>query len=90
MSAAQEFYDALKSNCLLNEEQLQAAFLNLPELISVSSYFTKRLQATTGLDRRNEPLDYKVNYSVYLMYIFLRIYSLLLSASPRKKKKKIY
>jgi len=50
---------------LLNEEQLQAVFLNLAELISVSSYFTKRLQATTALDRRTEPLDYKVTSSTY-------------------------
>jgi len=58
----QEFYDALKHSCLLNEDQLQATFLNLPELMSVSSYFAKRLQAATGLDvdRPTEPLDYKV------------------------------
>jgi len=46
---------------LLNEDQLHGVFLNLPELMSVSGYFTKRLQATTGLDQHHEPIDYKVN-----------------------------
>jgi len=68
MYCLQEFYESLRSNCLLSDEQLHAVFLNLPELMSVSSYFIKRLHATTGLDRPDLPPDHKV-----IIYTLFRI-----------------
>jgi len=70
----QEFYIPLKNNALLNDEQLQTAFLNLDELIDMNEFFLGKLRSTTGIDRRSSAdqqvslnADYQINESSLTM-----------------------
>lgn len=48
----QEFYEPLKRNGLLTDDQLQTIFLNLDELIMINKYFVEKLENVIKVTRQ--------------------------------------